>query len=67
MTCPHLDYREGDHAATERAYCTVVDGFVEPMRADICNDRYDLSHATHCEFFREAEGTGDRDAGTEVE
>jgi hypothetical protein len=37
------------------------------MRADICNDRYDLSHATHCEFFREAEGTGDRDAGAEVE
>jgi hypothetical protein len=56
MTCPHLEYREGDHAPTERAYCTVVDEFVEPMRADICNDRFDLSHAAHCEFYREGEG-----------
>jgi hypothetical protein len=55
MTCPHLEYREADHASTERAYCTVVEAFVEPMRADICNDRFDLSHAAHCEFYREAE------------
>jgi hypothetical protein len=40
----------------ERAYCTVVDEFVQPMRADVCNDRYDLSHATHCEYYRGAEG-----------
>jgi hypothetical protein len=26
------------------------------MRADICNDRFELSHAAHCEFYREAEG-----------
>lgn len=40
----------------ERAYCGVVDEFVQPMRADVCNDRYDLSHASHCEYYREAEG-----------
>jgi hypothetical protein len=57
VTCPHLEYREGvGGAEAERAYCTVVDGFVEPMRADICNDRFDLSHAEHCEFYRESEG-----------
>jgi hypothetical protein len=56
MTCPHLDYRSAPFADTERAYCTVVGEFVEPMRADICNDRYDLSHETDCEFYREAEG-----------
>jgi hypothetical protein len=40
----------------ERAFCTVVEEFVQPMRADVCNDRYDLSHASHCEYYREAEG-----------
>ncbi len=43
---------EFDH---ERAYCTVVDAFVQPMRADICNDRYDLHHAEHCEYYLHAE------------
>ena len=58
MTCPYLAYRESsgdvefDH---ERAFCTVVDAFVQPMRADICNDRYDLHHAEHCEYYLEAE------------
>jgi hypothetical protein len=54
MTCPHLDYRreDADHEFdTERAYCTAVESFVQPMRADICNDRYDLDHATDCEYF----------------
>jgi hypothetical protein len=23
------------------------------MRADICNDRYELAHATDCEIFQE--------------
>jgi hypothetical protein len=64
MACPHLEYRDGDHADTERAYCTVVDEFVEPMRADICNDRFDLSHTEHCEFYREAEGL-DTSSGAE--
>jgi hypothetical protein len=59
MTCPYLEYRDADeeHAFdTERAYCTAVDRFVQPMRADVCNDRYDLRHETDCEFYREAEG-----------
>lgn len=56
MTCPHLEYRReaGDQTFdTERAYCTAAETFVEPMRADICNDRYDLHHADHCEIYRE--------------
>jgi len=55
MSCPYLDYRESDddHAfETARAFCTAVDEFVQPMRADICNDRYDLHHASHCERHR---------------
>ena len=55
MTCPHLEYREADFADEERAFCTVVDAFVQPMRADICNDRYELDHTTDCEFYRNAE------------
>ncbi|MFC3477633.1 hypothetical protein [Halobacterium litoreum] len=60
MTCPHLSYRReaGDQSFEEaRAYCALADQFVQPMRADVCNDRYDLHHAEHCEIFREhAEG-----------
>lgn len=54
MTCPFLEYRgtandrEFDVA---RAYCTAAGEFVQPMRADICNDRYALDHATDCEIF----------------
>ncbi|WP_436902783.1 hypothetical protein [Halovenus halobia] len=57
MVCPHLSYRssandrEFDH---ERAYCAVAEQFVQPMRADICNDRYDLAHDEHCEIYRES-------------
>jgi hypothetical protein len=53
--CPHLDYRA---AAGERrfdvprAYCTAADEFVQPMRADICNCRYDLDPAEDCEIYR---------------
>lgn len=55
MACPHLSYRtdDGDQFDHERAYCTVVEEFVEPMRADICNDRYDLAHDDHCEIYRQ--------------
>ena len=55
MTCPHLEYRtESNDRVFEvaRAYCTVTEEFVEPVRADICNDRYDLAHDEHCEIFR---------------
>lgn len=58
MGCPHLAYRDsgdGIEFETERAYCTVADRFVEPMRADICNDRHELHHERHCEIFREHE------------
>jgi hypothetical protein len=37
----------------------VVDAFVEPVRADVCNARYDLSPADHCEYYREHEGIED--------
>jgi len=58
MPCPYLDYRreDADHEfETERAYCTAVDAFVQPMRADICTGRYDLDHTTDCEFYLETE------------
>ena len=56
--CPYLDYREADDGnefETERAYCTAVEAFVQPMRADICNTRHGLDYETDCEFYREAE------------
>lgn len=59
MTCPYLEYRAesgGMAFETERAYCTAVDQFVQPMRADVCNDRYDLEHSTDCEYYLAAEG-----------
>ena len=58
MTCPYLAYRsEGDGREfdVERAYCTAAERFVRPMRADICNDRYDLDHEVDCEIYRAAE------------
>lgn len=54
MTCPYLDYRsesKGKAFDAERAYCTAAERFVQPMRADLCNDRYGLSHAEHCEIY----------------
>jgi hypothetical protein len=59
MTCPHLEYRDADVGDEPRAFCTVVSEFVQPMRADICNDRYELHHAAHCEIYREREREGD--------
>jgi len=58
-TCPHLAYRgaDDDHAFDgERAYCTVIDEFVQPMRADVCNARFDLDPEAHCEHYRDHEG-----------
>lgn len=58
MTCPYLSYRTTDGELefdTKRAYCEVVDRFVSPMRADVCNDRHELSHERGCEFYRESE------------
>lgn len=62
VTCPHLEYRResnGEQFDHTRAYCTVTDQFVQPMRADICNDRYDLDHSDHCEIYRENRGEED--------
>ena len=59
MVCPYLEYRDGsddpDRAAFDeaRAYCTAAGQFVQPMRADICNDRYDLVHDRDCEIYRD--------------
>jgi len=66
--CEHLEYRADERFPTERAFCTVVGEFVQPVRADVCNARYDLAPAEHCEYYREHEGiedewlTGDSDA-----
>lgn len=52
--CPFLEYRrEGDDSRFDvaRAYCTAAEKFVQPMRADICNGRYELYHATDCEIY----------------
>lgn len=57
--CEHLEYRDDERFPTERAYCTVVDEFVQPVRADVCNGRYDLAPAEHCEYYREHEGIED--------
>lgn len=62
MTCPYLEYRresEDRTFETARAYCLATDTFVQPMRADICNDRYELDHTTDCEFYRNAENGSD--------
>ena len=59
MTCEYLEYREaanGREFDTARAFCTAVDEFVQPVRADICNERYDLDPEADCEYYREAEG-----------
>lgn len=56
MACPYLEYRResgGKRFNQQRAYCTAAEQFVQPMRADICNDRYDLEHAEYCEIYRE--------------
>jgi hypothetical protein len=56
MTCPYLEYREESgtqHFEKPRGYCILAEQFVQPMRADICNDRYDLDHENHCEIYRE--------------
>jgi len=65
-TCPHLAYREagdGRSFETARAFCTVTESFVQPMRADICNARYELDPAEDCEFYVEPESGSDSTAG----
>jgi len=66
-TCPHLTYREAGDGATfdgptfdePRAYCTVTESFVQPMRADICNARYGLDPETDCEYYVDPEAASE--------
>ena len=67
-TCPHLAYREeGDERSfeTARAFCTVTESFVQPMRADVCNARYELDPARDCEFYVEPDAEPGSDASTD--
>lgn len=59
MACPHLEFRaEAGESAFEhdRPYCAAAEQFVQPMRADICSERYGLDPAEHCEIYREHAG-----------
>lgn len=65
MTCPFRSYREsadGKSFDEARAYCEAAERFVQPMRADICNDRFDLDHAEDCEIYREHTDAGDHES-----
>lgn len=71
MTCPHLEYRKSGPDHTEgpafdhqRPYCRVQETFVSPMRADICNDRFDFHHGVDCEVFKTHEAAGEAGTGT---
>jgi hypothetical protein len=47
-----------------RAYCAAAERFVQPMRADVCNDRFELRHDEHCEIYLEhAASESDDSAG----
>jgi len=71
-TCQHLTYREsGDGRSFDeaRAFCTVTESFVHPMRADICNARYGLDPEADCEFYVGAEPGSETEpaSGSETE
>ena len=58
MACEYLEFRASDGErsfAHERPYCAVVDDFVQPMRADVCAERYGLTPVEHCEIYRDEE------------
>lgn len=62
MACPYSEHRrEADDRTfdTARACCLAIKEFVQPMRAGICNDRYDLDHTADCEFYHDAESEGE--------
>ena len=57
MTCPRLEYRSADDTHEfdhERPYCTAAGAFVSPMKADVCNDRFEFHHAQDCEVYKSA-------------
>lgn len=60
MSCPYLEYRQTDGDVEfdhERAFCRIEGAFVQPLRADICNDVHEWTHDAHCEIYRAHEGT----------
>ena len=60
MTCPYLEYRRSDgelHFDHERPFCGVLEEFVSPVKADICNERFDFE-CESCEIYR-AHATGE--------
>lgn len=68
--CRYLEYRVeagGKEFETARAFCTVDDRFVQPMRADICNRRYDLEPERDCEIFERAQASDEPETGGELD
>jgi hypothetical protein len=64
MTCPFLEYREADDDQEfdhERPYCAAADEFVSPMKADICNDRFQFDHEADCEVYKAHIESGQQD------
>jgi hypothetical protein len=56
MACPVLEYRSSDGTLEfdhTRPYCGLAGEFVSPMDADVCNDRFEFHHASHCERYRQ--------------
>ena len=56
MPCPYLRYQSSDEDHEfdhDRPYCAAKGSFVSPMRADICNDRHEFTHETHCDIYRQ--------------
>jgi hypothetical protein len=61
MACPFLEYRSTDGTLAfdhTRPYCALQSEFVSPMDADVCNDRFDFHHSSHCETFRQYVAAG---------
>jgi hypothetical protein len=59
MPCPYLEYlqRDEDHEFDhERPWCAAQSSFVSPMRADICNDRFEFDHECDCQVYERATG-----------
>lgn len=68
MTCPFLEYRDADDEHEfdhERPYCAVTEEFVSPMKADICNDRFQFEHETDCEVYKAHVAEGEPELATQ--
>lgn len=69
MPCPFLTERvlEEVSADVPRPYCTAAESFVQPLRADICRDRYELTHSTDCEIYHEHARTAPKEQQSETD